>query len=59
MWTLKSLIETSSSNTVEIGGKWVPCRPINYQYRSLKEKFQEAYAVFSGKAEPFTWPEGQ
>ncbi len=59
IWTLKELIKTCSSNQVEINGNWVPARPINYQYRTFSEKVREAWAVFTGKAEAFTWPEGQ
>ena len=42
-----------------IDGKWVPARPINYRYRILKERLKEAYAVFTGRADAFTWPMGQ
>jgi hypothetical protein len=59
MWTLRRLVEDCNSCQAEINGKWVPARPINYKYRTLKEKFREAYAVFTGKADCFTWPEGQ
>ena len=59
MWTLKSLMEHVNSNSAEINGKWVPARPINWTCRTFKERIKEAYAVFTGKAEPFVWPEGQ
>jgi len=42
-----------------INGKWVSARPENYKFRSLTEKIKEAWAVFTGKAEAFKWPEGQ
>lgn len=57
IWKLKELFEHSVS--AEINGKWVPARPINYKYRSLREKFKDAWAVFRGKAEAFVWPEDQ
>ena len=59
MWKLKNLIESVNSTTTEINGKWVPARPINYKYRSFREKTNDAWAVFTGKAEAFTWPENQ
>jgi len=45
--------------STEVNGKWVPARPINYKYRSFMEKLKEAWAVFTGKADAFMWPEGQ
>ena len=59
MWTLRNLIEHCNSNSAEVNGRWVPARPINYTCRTLKEKFVESWAVFTGRAEAFTWPEGQ
>ena len=59
MWTLKTLIESTNQNHVCINEKWVPARPINYRYRSLRERMRAAWAVFVGRADSFTWPEGQ
>ena len=59
MWTLKDLFDSASRNQVEIGGKWVPARPINWKYRTLSQRFREAWAVFTGRADSFIWPEGQ
>ena len=59
MWTLRGLIESSASNSTEINGRWVPSRPINWKYRTLWRRIKEAWAVFTGKADAFTWPEGQ
>jgi hypothetical protein len=39
------------------GHGWFPARPINYQCRTLRERFQEAWMVFTGKADPFVWPQ--
>ena len=39
------------------GHGWFPARPINYQCRTLQERFREAWIVFTGKADPFVWPE--
>lgn len=57
MYTLNELFNHSVQ--AEINGKWVPARPINYRHRSLAEKVRDAWAVFVGKADAFTWPEGQ
>lgn len=59
MWTLKTLMESANFCHTFRNGKWVPARPINYQSRSIPQKLREAWAVFTGKAEAFTWPEGQ
>lgn len=55
MWTLKQLYEHDVK--ANINNKWVPARPI--PDTSLKRKLRDAYKVFIGKAEAFTWPEGQ
>lgn len=39
------------------GHGWYPARPINYKCRSLKERIKESWMVFTGKADPFIWPE--
>jgi|688.fasta_scaffold190153_5 hypothetical protein len=39
------------------GHGWFPARPINYQCRTLRVRFREAWMVFAGKADPFVWPE--
>lgn len=59
MWTLQYLLDHSRSNTAYINYKWVPARPINYKYRKFSTKIHEAWLVFTGKADCFTWPEGQ
>ena len=58
MWTLKQL-QDPELDQVQINDKWVPARPLNYKFRSLKERIHEAWAVFIGAADAFTWPEGQ
>lgn len=57
MWTLRQLQEWDVQ--AEINGKWVSCRSENYKCRTLWERISEAWAVFVGRAEAFTWPEGQ
>jgi hypothetical protein len=59
MWQLKDLLRHCSENSAEINGKWVPARPLNYKYRSFFSKIREAWAVFTGRAAAFRWPEGQ
>jgi hypothetical protein len=59
MWTMKDLFKHASGCSTERNGKWVPARPINFKYRSILSRLKEAWAVFTGKADAFTWPEGQ
>jgi len=42
--------------TCEINGRWVPCRPLSagWDYR-----IKAAWAVLTGRADAFVWPEGQ
>jgi len=60
MWTLKQL-QDSEMPLANINDKWVPARPENYKrtYMTLQERLSHAWAVFTCKAEAFTWPEGQ
>lgn len=57
MYKLIDLYKHNSKT--EINGRWVPARPINHTCRTLRERLSEAWAVFTGKADAFTWPEGQ
>jgi len=59
MWTLNELFKQCNSCRTEINGKWVPSRPINWKYRTLAERLKQSWAVFTGKADLFKWPEGQ
>ena len=59
MYTLKGLFKTASSCQTNISGQWVPCRPVNHTVRTLRQRIREALAVFTGKADCFTWPMGQ
>ncbi len=36
---------------VQIDGKKVVARPINYKYRSLRERLRDAWWVFTGRCE--------
>ena len=61
MWALKGLVECTETTQTNINGKWVPSRPENYKKdnMTLLERFKDAWAVFTCKAEAFIWPEGQ
>ena len=59
IWELKDLQNSMNTLSAEINGKWVPARSENWKYRSLKEKIKDSWAVFTGTAEAFKWPEGQ
>lgn len=59
IWTLKELQQDVNGCMANINNKWVPARPINWTCRSFKEKCKEAWMVFVGKGEVFTWPENQ
>lgn len=56
MWTLSNLIKHSNQTRTFIKGiGQVPARPINYKFRPIQQKIKEAWAVFTGKADCFTW----
>ena len=57
MYTLKGLIDSANSTQVELNGKWVPARPI--RLIGIWYDIKDAWAVFTRKADAFTWPEGQ
>ena len=59
IWTLKDLMNSVACTSAKVGDKWVPARPLNWTCRTLADRFREAWAVFTGKAEAFEWPEGQ
>jgi len=51
MWTLKQLQNWNVGS--EINGEWVPAHPINWKYRTMRQRLYEAWAVFTGKADCF------
>lgn len=57
IWSLKEL--RGNMPQAEINGEWVPARPLNWKYRTFIERLKEAWAVFSGRCEAFTWPEDE
>lgn len=61
MWKLNDLLKFSKENLIQINGKWVACRPENFKckYCNIFKRLIFAWQVILGKAETFTWPEGQ
>ena len=59
-WTLKGLIDHVNSTQAEINGRWAPARPLlGYEMYGFRLRLQAAWAVLTGKADAFTWPERQ
>jgi len=60
MWSLKQLQDTNITKAC-INNQWVPARPLNYQkeYLSFWKRVKFAWAVFTCRAEAFTWPLNQ
>ena len=60
MWTLEQL-QDKDLPQINTANHWYPARPENYKKEnmSLWQRLKHAYAVFSGKAEAFTWPGGR
>jgi len=49
-----------SGTWCDLGKKgWWPARPINWKHRSISQRFKESWMVFTGKADPFVWPEDE
>lgn len=61
MYTLDELRSNElGSVSVEINGKWVIARPLPFfGWWGFKQRVKNAYAVLTGKADAFKWPEGQ
>jgi hypothetical protein len=60
MWELRDLMEHANSVQAQINGKWVPARPHSaYGLYGLRRRLRAAWAILRGRAEAFTWPEGQ
>ena len=56
IWTLDALIRAAKSTQSEINGRWVPSRPYAPPFAW---RLRAAWAVLTGRADAFTWPEGQ
>lgn len=57
VWTLASLLRSTQEVSTEIGGKYMPCRPLGFQ--SFIERCRAALLVFTGRADAVIWPGGQ
>lgn len=56
--TIKDLGRDCPQTHIEKHG-WFPARPLNWECRSFSQKIKEAWLVFTGKADPFIWPEDE
>ena len=52
-------LQKQSGLTTCIDGEWVQSRPANHKYRTLFERIEEAWYVFTGKADAVVWPKNQ
>ena len=57
MYTLEWLIKSAQEVHTCINGRYVPARPISGTF--IFERLKDAWAVWTGKADAFRWPEGQ
>ena len=56
MYTLDYLHTKVGEDLTYINKRWVPARPLN---SSFWERIRDAWAVLTGRADAFIWPEGQ
>lgn len=56
IWTLEHLVKDVQQSQAEINGRWVPARPYPPPFAW---RLKAAWEVFRGRADAFTWPEGQ
>ena len=60
MWKLSELVgHALHGPQTGNNGIWVPARPIDYEFRSLRQKFGEAWRVFKGELDCFEWPQAK
>ena len=60
MWTLDELSRHANTVAALINGRWVAARPMRCTCLGcLFGRLKEALAVARGRADAFTWPEGQ
>jgi len=59
VYTLKDLSNCCFAQA-EINGRWVPARPLPfYGLFGFWLRLKDAWAVLTGRADAFIWPEGQ
>ena len=56
IWNLRELLKHSNEVHAKINGRYVPARPVAGPFIC---KVKAAWEVFRGRADAFTWPEGQ
>ena len=56
IWYLPDLIKHCNEGniTVNIGGRWIPARPLGFD--SFSQRLKAAVLVFTGKADAVKWP---
>ena len=60
MYTLERLFKSAQTEATEINGRWVPARPLAWGgLYGLWLNLKDAWEVIRGRADAFTWPEGQ
>lgn len=61
MWDLRKLIEHTQTCGASWDGKtWHPLRPERpWGFWGLRQRLRDAWEVFRGRADAFTWPMGQ
>ena len=57
IWKLTDLLKSVNETSTEIGGSWVPARPLGCP--SIRHRFRAAWKVLTGKADAVIWPGGQ
>jgi hypothetical protein len=56
IWTLEHLVKDAQQSQSQINGRWVPARPYPAPF---VWRLKAAWEVLRGRADAFTWPEGQ
>ena len=60
VYQYSDLLHRLPTSQYEINGKWVPARPMPWQgWQNIIYRLRAAWEVFRGRADAFTWPEGQ
>lgn len=57
IWELDGLVETTRALTVEVDGKWIPCRPMSGG--GIRNRIKATWLVWTGKADAVIWPSNQ
>lgn len=61
-WKLEDIVKYATEGGVQAGinGKYVPARPLPwFGVHGMIIRIKGAWSVLTGKADTFTWPEGQ